>query len=340
MPKESIKKKFVETVEEPISNDEKRAKIVESIHEEAFMDVGFLSQLIISAVIATCGLLTNNNAVIIGAMIIAPLTWPIINVGMAVAKGNMNRFIHSFGILFLSVALSLVTVLIVSIFIPFQNVTPEILSRVSPTFTDLIIALAAGVIAALATVSEKVSNSIAGVAVAASLLPPLCVIGIGFIMRDYDITYGSTLLFTANLLAMMLVSSFVFSILGFHPRRRSETEKRGMYIGYAISISLFALFLFPLSYFVQQSFQNEMIKNESKQILSHQLKKISEESSVRFVNIQNLGEYIRIEADVLFPEKKAPRYKLERMIDQVFEEKWNKSVFLTLNVIPIVGEEE
>lgn len=312
--------------------------IFSRIREEAQWDNCYFWMLILSSVIATCGLLVNNNAVIIGAMVIAPLSWPLLAVSLSIARGDAQNFFSSFGILFLSIIFALITSILIGFVIPFNNLTPEILSRISPSFVDIIIALAAGIVAALSVRWEKVSNTIAGVAMAASLLPPLCTIGIGIGMKNSEVVYGSGLLFFGNLLTIILISSIVFRILGFRPHRAEEEGNQRVY--FAISMALFLLFLIPFGYFVKTSYEKELMKSESIKILANEIEKIHYSGRLRNFYMQNYKDYIYIEADVLFPEDTAPKYRLERIVDKALEKKWGKSAVVKFNIIPILTDKK
>lgn len=312
-----------------------RSGIISQIDDFSTWDAKYITLLVFSSIIATCGLLTNNNAVIIGAMVIAPMTWPVLRVGMAIVKGDMKSFLYAFFTLFLSIVFALAVVMLTSAFIPFKSVTPEILNRINPSFVDLIIAFSAGAVAAMATAMPKVSSVISGVAIAASILPPLCTIGIGVMLNDTEIAYGASLLFIANILAIMLVSAIVFRILGFKVRQREE-DRRNMLIAISISTFLFFIFLIPLTFFVAESYENEVIKEESIAILKQEIYDIRPEGTVRTVSVQNLADYIRVEADVLIPQDKVPKFTMEGIVERAMETRLGKGASIKLNVIPVL----
>jgi uncharacterized hydrophobic protein (TIGR00271 family) len=311
-----------------------RKNIIEQVEEFSTWDIQYISLLTFSSIIATCGLLINNNAVIIGAMVIAPMTWPVLRVGMAMVKGDMRSFLIAFFTLFLSIIFALSVVMLTTAFIPFKTVTPEMVNRINPSFIDIIIAASAGAVAAMATAIPKVSSVISGVAIAASILPPLCTIGIGFMLDDVDVTYGSSLLFIANILTIMLVSGLVFRILGFKVKRREE-DRRNMYIAMTISTFLFIAFLIPLTYFVAESYESAQIKQESTLLLEQEIQDIRPESTLRIINIHNFPEYIRVEADVLIPHDKVPKFTMEGIVERALEVRLGKGAVVKLNVIPV-----
>ena len=174
-------------------------------------------QLFIATGIAQFGLVLNSTAVIIGAMLVSPLMTPIVQVGMGFAIGHLHlttratlRLINS--IIFVVLAAALLTKLM-----PLSEATSEILGRTHPTFLDMIVALFCGLAASFthARGSRDVVTAAAGTAIAIALVPPVCVIGFGLGTGDMDIALGATMLFTANLAAIILVSDVFFLITGF-----------------------------------------------------------------------------------------------------------------------------
>lgn len=185
-------------------------------------------QLFIATGIAHLGLTLNSTAVIIGAMLISPLMTPIVQVGMGFAIGHLHltmratmRLINS--IVFVTIAAALLTQLL-----PISEATGEILGRTHPTFLDMIVALFCGLAASFthARGSKDVVTSAAGTAIAIALVPPICVIGFGIGTGSSEITFGATLLFTANLAAIILVSDVFFLLTGFGRLDFERLEQR------------------------------------------------------------------------------------------------------------------
>ena len=198
---------------------------------EAATDAGFpyWSILVLSGAIATLGLALDNEAVVIGAMLIAPLLAPIMGLGMALAVGDVRLAIQS-GI---SVALSTLAVVLVALLLtallPFQTFTSEITSRTRPSTLDLGIAVFSGLAGAVVSVTrgKRLSAAIPGVAVAVALIPPLAVAGFsaGAGWR-FSFIKGSMLLFGANLGGIVLSSTLVFLLIGMHRPAIVEAARR------------------------------------------------------------------------------------------------------------------
>ena len=188
---------------------------------EAATDAGFpyWSVLVLSGAIATLGLALDNPAVVIGAMLIAPLLSPIMGLGMALAVGDVRLAIQSGISVVLSTVAVVLVALILTALLPFQTFTSEITSRTRPTTLDLGIAVFSGLAGAVVSVTrgKRLSAAIPGVAVAVALIPPLAVAGFSA-GAGWRLSFikGSMLLFGANLGGIVLSSTLVFLLIGMH----------------------------------------------------------------------------------------------------------------------------
>lgn len=212
-------KRWVETRD--VSED-LRADIADSLYFEppdlARKQVGFWTLLVLSEVIATLGVLADSTAVVIGAMLVAPLMTPIMGVSAAIVSGWLKRITTSFLTVVGGVIVAIGVAWIVAVWAP--HLVPiasnsQITSRVSPTMLDLMVAIAAGAAGAYTLVDRRVSSSIAGVAIAVALIPPLGVVGVSLQAGMYDDASGAFLLFLTNLVAIILAASIVFLLSGF-----------------------------------------------------------------------------------------------------------------------------
>jgi len=204
-----------------------RTELYEARIASSKPSLGFFILLISSAVIATLGLISNSTAVVIGAMIVAPLMDPILSLafGLAVSDGRLIRrsaVTVGFGVLAVVGTASLI-----SWGLGVSYVQSEITGRTSPNLIDLGIAIAAAVAGSFSMTRKQLSNSIAGVAIAVALVPPLCVSGIGLTLGSEmvavfgrgtvaglanQIAEGSFLLFLANLIGITVTSLVVFLV--------------------------------------------------------------------------------------------------------------------------------
>lgn len=177
----------------------------------------YWTQLFIAAGIAHLGLVLNSTAVVIGAMLVSPLMTPIVQVGMGFAVGNSFLAAKASIRILASILITVAFAAFMTKVMPYEAVTAEILARTRPTALDLGVALFCGLAAAFTTArgSGDTITAAAGTAIAIALVPPLCVIGFGVGIGSPDIVWGSTLLFIANLSAIILISDVFFLVTGF-----------------------------------------------------------------------------------------------------------------------------
>lgn len=204
--------------------DTMRATVVDNLFFEdpghVQKQVGFWVLLILSTAIATLGIMADSTAVVIGAMLVAPLMTPIMGVSVAIVNGWPRRVSLSFATVAGGVAVSIAVAWILAAWVPQLvpiEANSQIQSRISPTLIDLLIAIAAGAAGAYATIDKRVSSSITGVAIAVALVPPLGVVGVMFKAGEFGDAGGAFLLFLTNLVAIILTASVVFVAGGLVP---------------------------------------------------------------------------------------------------------------------------
>jgi uncharacterized hydrophobic protein (TIGR00271 family) len=177
---------------------------------ESTLDLSYLILVIGSCAIATFGLLSNSVAVIIGAMIVAPLMLPIRGIAFGALQGNIILFRK--GLIALTVG-TLLAILIswgLGMVVHLPRYGSEIFARSEPNLLDLGIAVAAGCISAYAKAEPKISSSLAGTAIAVALMPPICVIGLGLAQGNWSLSIGATILYLTNLLGIALSCMLTF----------------------------------------------------------------------------------------------------------------------------------
>lgn len=186
----------------------------------------YMILLAVSALLASFGLLQNNIAVVIGAMLVAPLLGPLSAASTALVTARVDIAGRAVFTLLAGIAGAVVTALAVGFAVPIDTPTEEMLARGSPTLIDLGVAVSAGVVGAYATARKDIPAALAGVAIAAALVPPICTTGLALGLRDLDLALGSLLLFTINTVSVVVVGAIVLWSLGLRPdeeRRRSTS---------------------------------------------------------------------------------------------------------------------
>ncbi|MGO2621995.1 MAG: DUF389 domain-containing protein [Psychrobacter sp.] len=170
---------------------------------------------ILSAIIASYGLVTNSAAVVIGAMLVAMMLGPITGIALAIIDHRMPLLRKSLITVIIGISLVVVVGFIVGWLHKDQPLTAEILSRTQPTSMDLMIALAGGTAGAYAMVSPHLSVAVVGVAVATALVPPLAASGILFANGEMQLGLGALLLALTNIIAIQFTNALVLWLLGF-----------------------------------------------------------------------------------------------------------------------------
>ena len=250
----------------PTISQEKRKIVYDSIKIESSIGVTYFLLVILAAVVATLGLLTNSTAVIIGAMLISPIMSPIIGMSFSMTLGDSKMFSRSIKGIILGTFIAITVSVFITLFIPSRSLTAEILSRTKPTIIDLVIALASGAAGAYTMCYKKESSVLPGVAIATALMPPLCVVGTGLVQNEYTVAFGGFLLFLANLIAINLASALVFKLSGFTTKDEIDKSEKQQTIlkmnqrRLLISITAFAIITIPLSYIMYTTISQEKTK--------------------------------------------------------------------------------
>jgi uncharacterized hydrophobic protein (TIGR00271 family) len=215
--------------------------------------VAWWVMLLLSVAIATFGILQDSTAVVIGAMLIAPLMTPIIGTAAGAVNGWPMRITTSLGMIAAGVSASIGLAFVIGAWAP--QLIPlasnsQVTSRVNPNIIDMGIALAAGAAGAFASVNKRVSASIAGVAIAVALVPPLGVVGLTLHAGMFGDALGAFLLFLTNLVSIILAAMVVFALTGFAPVSRMK-ENANEIKRIALTVSIAAILIaIPLAFTV------------------------------------------------------------------------------------------
>lgn len=185
----------------------------------------FSALLFLATIIATAGIISDSTATVIGAMIVAPLMTPIMAMAAALVMGQMGRAIQSSLLVAAGVASVIAVSWLIGTLYPhiisFQD-NSQITARIAPRLLDLLAALASGAAGAFCMSREDIADSLPGVAIAISLVPPLCVVGISLSYGEMDAALGALLLFVTNMLAILLAGGGVLALLDLS--RASTTD--------------------------------------------------------------------------------------------------------------------
>lgn len=197
-------------------------ELFQALRENARVSESYLILMVLSTLLATVGLFANSTPVIIGAMILAPLMAPIVSLAMGVLRRQEYLLVESAKSLGWGILVALGCATLLTWIMPLHSVNSEIAARLSPTLLDLAVAVISGVAGAYAHARAEIARSLAGVAIAVALVPPLSVAGIGIGWGEWPVFWGAFLLFLTNLVGIVLAAAFTFLWLGYSPFGRAR----------------------------------------------------------------------------------------------------------------------
>ncbi len=201
-----------------------REEILAQVEKDAQLDNNFILLVILSAIVAAIGLLENNLAVIVGAMVIAPLLGPNIAFSLGASLGEKKLVIGSLKALFAGVIVAILFSIGIGLIWPGNYDSLELMSRTDVEYSGTAIALASGAAASLSLVSGT-SSALIGVMVAVALMPPLVTIGLMLSIAEYNHALGAALLLAVNIVCINLSSKLVFLFRGIKPRIWLDAHK-------------------------------------------------------------------------------------------------------------------
>jgi uncharacterized hydrophobic protein (TIGR00271 family) len=217
--------------------------------------------LIFSILIASIGLNTSSTAVVIGAMLISPLMGPILGIGLSIGINDIDTLRRSLVNLGVMVGLSLSSSFIFFSIPLFQEATPEILARTQPDVRDVLIAITGGLALIIALSRRKeLTNTIAGIAIATALMPPLCTAGYGLATWNFKFFGGAMFLFTINTIFIALATFVIVKFLNFPMVRYINSGKRRKIAQIASTVALI-IFGFSIYLFYGLFKKNQYIQN-------------------------------------------------------------------------------
>ena len=226
------------------SEERQRVMVELAIKRQDHNAFRFGLMIALSVIVAVMGMSADSAAVVIGAMLLAPLMQPVLATAACIAMALFRRAATAFGVVLLATVGSVVLAYVLSALFVSGELPDEVTSRTAPDIRDLVVALAAGTAGAYATVRKDVSASLPGVAVAVALVPPLAAIGISLEAGNATFAWGAVLLYTTNLIAIVFAGVVVFVVTGFvPPRRLANTFRRSSLVAATVGVFVVAIAL-------------------------------------------------------------------------------------------------
>jgi uncharacterized hydrophobic protein (TIGR00271 family) len=206
------------------ASEERFHDLFPALREDARLNSIYMVLMVLSTGLAAVGLYLNSASVIIGAMLLAPLMAPIVSLSMGILRGDVKLFKNSIGKIIVGVIIALLSSALITSLFPHKPITDEMLARLNPSLLDLAVAVLSGIAAAYSKSFKEIIQSLAGVAIAVALVPPLAVAGIGIGRMDFYFFYQAFLLFSTNLVGIIISATFTFRILGYSAAVRRKAS--------------------------------------------------------------------------------------------------------------------
>lgn len=307
---------------------EDKASIAKTIIYDIETGKEYRITMFLAALIATLGLLINSIPVVIWAMLIAPIMRPIQTISFATTTWGNKLFFQWAFVLLGSICMSIVVSIILTLLSPLSEITNEIIIRTQPTILDLLIALASGAVAFFAFGFKRLGIGIAWVAMAASLLPPLCVVWIGIARWAWTIARWSLILFLTNLLAILIAWYIVFHLFGFFPNSRNDIKKSIRTLLYAVW--MIAVLCIPLLWTIKTLTQTAYVKKEIHTILTQSI----EQADIQGVEIVDQWKFLAIDIALQISNETSIDPDIIATTIQSIEDTAHKPIEMNIALIP------
>ena len=297
----------------------------------SLLTIQFCFILTLSTIIATLGLMADSAVIIVGAMLIAPMMKPIIALAYSLVISHKKLAVRAAITLALGILLTILVSGGVEQIFDLKGETNQILARIHPSLIDLGVAIAAGIAAAMANVRRNVADSLPGVAIAVALVPPLCVVGIGLSLFNWQIALGAAFLFSVNLLAIIFCAGFVFLLEGYGSWLQSWRY-------FAVMGLLIALMSIPLSKSLKELTYDDRAQRiiESYLAQQYQINKEVHPADLNQVEVRSFDNPKHIY--IFFEIKSSPGLitqqelkKIKQLLEKEFSEPINLKIQSTLS---------
>ncbi len=313
----------------PSLTPEEQVAVYQKMRKAAQPNINYFVLIALSAMIATLGLLLNSPAVIIGAMLVAPLMSPFIAEAIGIVWGDARTTRNGLTSILQGVVASIFIAIVTTLISPLAQATPEVLARTQPNLLDLMVALVSGMAGAYAIARKEVGEALPGVAIAAALMPPLCTVGIGIALGELAIALGALLLFSANLVAIVFASAVVFLLLGIRPPHH-PARQRWLRQGLIVSIIALILISLPLGVVMARAVERERVEGQTQTIVEEALADL-EGADLTDFNIEVGWRAVRV-TGTLYASGDVSSLDV-RALDERLEQVLNRSVDVRLFVI-------
>lgn len=315
---------------------DERIQLFAEIEGKARWSFDFAVLMILATAIAGLGLLADSGAVVIGAMLVAPLMTPLLGGGLAVVQANWPLWRDCQK----SVCLGFFSALLIGLGLGFAarwmglGLTGELLARGEPTLLDLCVAFVSGIAASYCLARPRLSGALAGVAIAAALVPPIATTGITLAMGEMAVAKGAALLFGANVVAIVLGSALNFMLAGVKGKQASAqlwAQRLAIMLALTcagLSVPLASVLVSKASRVkpIEEMFQSQLDRQKPSYSLNQSLK--FHVLNVRLMNDEDQGRHLEINLEGPgFPDEATVS-----MLHEIARERYGEGVKIRIRI--------
>ncbi len=301
-----------------------RTDVIQQATDLARPNTNFAVMIVLSSILASMGLLLNSAAVVIGAMLVAPMMSPLMGFGVGLAIGHLEMMRRS-AVTVIQGVLSVVVVAAVLglLFAPPQP-TAEMLARGQPNLLDMVVALASGAAGAFALARRDIPAALAGVAIAAALVPPICTTGLAIAFGDFSLMVGAGTLSLVNILSISIAAASVFAVMGIHQEGTVPLRQRAV-----VSTAVLLLLALPLGLLLRNNYVHLNAQYEVETVLEDRL------SDAHVMEIEISGrDPLEIVATIRTPNL-VTRQQITN-VEAIIEDRLERDVTLDVVVLRVV----
>jgi uncharacterized hydrophobic protein (TIGR00271 family) len=313
--------------------ENERVSVYRQVRRHARTSDDFYVMMMASAGIASMGLLLNSAAVIIGAMLVAPLMAALVGIGMGIVQGDSRLLRLAIRTAVLGMLVALIVSMGIALALPEHRLTSEMLGRCSPNLLDLAVALVSGAAAAYATTRKDVATALSGVAIAVALVPPLATFGLLSVMSELRLALGALLLFLTNLAAIVSAVMVVFLWVGFRPNIAERLHARTFRGGIAGALTMLITITAILGLLTARSIRTARLNATVEILLANQVAGLGPGAEMEEWSIATEADgSLRLRVRIAAAEDVAPEQA--RALQNSLAHNLGRPVALSLQIVP------
>ena len=268
-------------------------------------------------------------------MLVAPLLRPLYGVAFGIASGQRTHMWRALKVLIFSMLIAIGVGYIAGLLAPVELQTSEMLSRTRPNFFDLIVAVASAIVAMLSLRYERLAESVAGVAIAAALLPPMVLVGIELAYGEWIYAQGSLILCLTNLLTIMFIGVSIMVMYGFS----SQVERHWSTVRLFTAMGMMLIIIsIPLFNSLVQITEQYFIENEIQTYINQTIEELQPEAKIQDIIVRfPIGGTISVESSLRLPEGNTIFSDTLTRLENGLTEKIGENITLDFDIIRSVS---